>query len=40
LMMASLALILNEELAILAIPVLLIAGMAIMSRVDNPDDAA
>ena len=38
LMMASLALILNEELAILAIPVLLIAGMAIMSRVDNPDD--
>ena len=38
LMMAGLALVLNEEQSILAIPVLLIAGMVIMSWVDNPDD--
>ncbi len=35
-MMGSLALILDEKLSILAIPVLLIAGMAIMSRVEDP----
>jgi MFS transporter, UMF1 family len=35
-MMASLALLLDEKLSILAIPVLLIAGMVVMSRVEEP----
>jgi UMF1 family MFS transporter len=35
-LMASMALLLNEKLSILAIPVLLIAGMAIMLKVVDP----
>ena len=38
-LMGSLALLLNDKLSILAIPLLLLAGMAVMTRVGNPDDA-
>ena len=35
-LMGSMALLLGEKLSILAIPVLLIAGMAVMTRVEEP----